>query len=312
MEPLDTARHRRRRHGPPFHCQRMPKASTKAAPDIDKLTEELAADGYLRQRLKPGLRDHTYLCLTDVLAEVSNFAGPARGSVFDYGCGGAPYETLFEQASRYVRADILPGPRVQVVLNPDGSTAEADASHDCVLSSQVLEHVPNTEAYLRECLRILKPGGELLVTTHGLFEEHACPHDYYRWTGIGLQRAVAQAGFEIVSCHKLTAGQRGAIQWLHLLVETLRLPKRDFVYYVLAVFRKLYYWFARPCLNWLGSSFPAQGVLAADDPASIYIGVSVHGRKPRLTNPASEGGRGPVFNQPVKDAGRARTFLNGG
>jgi SAM-dependent methyltransferase len=276
----------------------MPNASSKTGDDLDKLTGELSRDEYLRQRLRPRRRDHAYLCLTDVLNEVSSFAGQAKGSVFDYGCGGAPYELLFQQATRYVRADILPGSRVQVLLNQDGSTGEADSSHDFVLSSQVLEHVPDPQAYLRECFRILKPGGELLVTTHGLFEEHACPHDYHRWTAIGLQRAASQAGFEIVCCHKLTASQRGAIQWLHLLVETLRLPRRDFVFYALAVFRKLYYWIARPGLNWLGSCFPGQGVLPADDPASVYIGVSVWARKPRLTISAAGQGRLPGLSTP--------------
>lgn len=261
----------------PEHMPALPKGTGS---QFAKLAAELSRDEYVRQRLRPQRRDYFCLALTDVLAEVTNFARQAKGSVFDYGCGGAPYEPLFRQASRYVRADIMPGSRVQVLLNPDGSTPESDASHDFVLSSQVLEHVPDPQAYLRECFRILKAGGQLLVTTHGLFEEHGCPHDYHRWTGIGLQRAVSQAGFVIVHCHKLTASQRGAIQWLHILVETLRLPRRDARYYVLAVFRKLYYWFARPCLNWLGSRMSGQAVLPADDPASVYVGISVWARKP--------------------------------
>ncbi len=67
-----------------------------------------------------------------------------------------------------------------------------------VLSTQVLEHVDRPGLYLAECHRVLRPGGRMLLSTHGIMVFHPDPVDYWRWTCDGLQRAVRDAGFEIV------------------------------------------------------------------------------------------------------------------
>ncbi len=59
-----------------------------------------------------------------------------------------------------------------------------------MLSTQVLEHVTDPRLYLAECHRVLRPGGPLLLSTHGIMVYHPDPVDYWRWTGAGLQRAV--------------------------------------------------------------------------------------------------------------------------
>jgi hypothetical protein len=38
----------------------------------------------------------------------------------------------------------------------------------------------------------------MLLSTHGIFVYHPDPDDYWRWTCAGLQRAVREAGFEVV------------------------------------------------------------------------------------------------------------------
>jgi len=43
-----------------------------------------------------------------------------------------------------------------------------DCTFDLVFSTQNIEHVHNTRLYLEECHRVLKPGGQLLITTENL------------------------------------------------------------------------------------------------------------------------------------------------
>jgi len=140
----------------------------------------LSDPDYVRQRLKPRIRDLNYLHLTDLANLMRQVAAKTQGEVFDYGCGGAPYRSLFAHCKRYLAADIQPGPAVDVVLKPDGTTAQPEGNYDLVLSTQVLEHIQQPDTYLRECHRILRSRGQLLLTTHGMFEEHGCPCDFHR------------------------------------------------------------------------------------------------------------------------------------
>jgi SAM-dependent methyltransferase len=85
------------------------------------------------------------------------------------------------------------------------------SDYDCVLSSQVLEHVLSPALYLAECHRVLKLGGSLVLSTHGLFEDHACPHDFWRWTAYGLRKLVEEASFKVDRILKLTTGPRAVM-----------------------------------------------------------------------------------------------------
>lgn len=117
--------------------------------------------------------------------------------VLDYGCADIPYRHLFPAGAEYLAADLPGNPRATVEIAPDGSVQVPDASVDIVLSTQVLEHVVNPALYLSECARALRPGGQLLLSTHGIMVYHPDPDDYWRWTCAGLRRALADAGFEV-------------------------------------------------------------------------------------------------------------------
>lgn len=188
--------------------------------------EGLGEATYLRERTHPLPEDPFYLHLSDLLAALQSHASADSIRVLDLGCGGSPYRSLFPKAA-YLRADIVAASHLDYHINSEGLTNAPDAYFDMVLSTQVLEHCPSPAVYLNECRRVLKKGGKLLLSTHGLFEEHGSPNDYHRWTDEGLRRAIASAGFEVISMTRLTLGPRAALQLLQRSVEKVSLDGRS-------------------------------------------------------------------------------------
>lgn len=165
---------------------------------------------YVRERTEPDPGDFDYLHLSD-LRDGLRLVLPARtGQVLDYGCGGSPYRDLFA-CERYHRADFPGSTGLDFILDSGATVAAADGSYDLVLSTQVLEHVPNPERYLTEARRLLRRGGRLILSTHGTYLDHACPNDYWRWTADGLRLALENAGFDVKTLHKLTTGPRALL-----------------------------------------------------------------------------------------------------
>jgi SAM-dependent methyltransferase len=117
--------------------------------------------------------------------------------ILDYGCAEAPYRGLFPAEVSFVPADLPGNPDAEIEIRHNGTVPVEDASFDIVLSTQVLEHVRDPRLYLSECFRVLRPGGRMLLTTHGVFVYHPDPVDYWRWTCAGLQRETEEAGFEV-------------------------------------------------------------------------------------------------------------------
>jgi SAM-dependent methyltransferase len=176
----------------------------------------LCSEEYLRQRIAPERSDYYYLHLSDLLLAVQAHASTEPLRILDFGAGGSPYRSLFPNA-HYQTAD-LQGSCADFSIDEDGYTNAPDQAFDMVLSTQVLEHCRNPDRYLSEVSRVLKPDGKLILSTHGLFEEHACPYDFSRWTADGLRMIVESSGFTVDSLVRMTAGPRAAI---HLMQSAL-------------------------------------------------------------------------------------------
>jgi SAM-dependent methyltransferase len=183
------------------------------------------------ERLKPRRRDPMFQVLTALGETLGRVVGdlPAGETVVDFGCGDRPYEPLLRRRfARYIGADLPGNLRADLSLSPDGELPLEDTSVDCVLSSQVLEHVTDPAAYLAEAHRVLRPGCHIIVSTHGMWQYHPDPGDYWRWTHAGLRLQLEAAGFEVVRIESVLARVSTALQLLQaaLIVKLSRLPRR--------------------------------------------------------------------------------------
>jgi len=203
------------------------------APDV------LDEHQYLRERTAPRFGDPLYLHLSDLLIALRSALPPAGSRVLDFGAGGSPYRALFA-GSTYHRAD-LPGPAgLDYIIGEDSRVDSPAAAYDCILSTQVLEHVRDPAAYLQEARRLLRTGGHIVLTTHGLFPDHACPHDYQRWTADGLRLAAQRAGFEVDRVDKVTVNARALVLFNEMFTDRLLPRGRDPVRLLIRASRLLY------------------------------------------------------------------------
>jgi SAM-dependent methyltransferase len=123
------------------------------------------------------------------------------GVVLDVGCGAQVYRNLLGKGAAYQGIDTHMAKDQFGYESPDTTYFEgeewpvAEASVDCVLCTEVLEHIPDSLRFLRQIQTCLRPGGRLLLTVPFAARWHFIPRDYWRFTPSGLSRLLAQAGF---------------------------------------------------------------------------------------------------------------------
>jgi SAM-dependent methyltransferase len=158
---------------------------------------------------------HVSRQLRTVVSELISLAGLEPGAVvLDFGCANAPYRDVLPEGVVYVGADLPGNPVAEVELRPDGTVPLPDASCDLVLSTQVLEHVEDPVGYADECYRLLRPGGTLVLSTHGIMYYHRDPEDYWRWTRPGLTKVLTERGFRVDETRGVLALAPAALQIL--------------------------------------------------------------------------------------------------
>jgi SAM-dependent methyltransferase len=158
------------------------------------------------------------------------------GRLIDIGCGVKPYKKLL---APYVSEHI--GVEREGTLH-DKSCVDLfgdayripvdDGAFDSALCTSVLEHLEEPEQALRECHRVLKPGGVAIYSAPFIWHLHEEPRDFYRYSKYGLDYLFRKAGFELVEIKALsgfwvTFGQllvynlyrlnRGPLRWFRII-----------------------------------------------------------------------------------------------
>lgn len=109
-----------------------------------------------------------------IVASVSEFETLGCSQILEVGCGtGRITEALTRAGYSVLPTDISPVLTEQVSrrLGLEGKSQDAtsldfeDSSFKCVVSSECIEHTSHPKTAVREMLRVLEPGGVLILTT---------------------------------------------------------------------------------------------------------------------------------------------------
>ena len=152
-------------------------------------------------RFHANLRPAVDLQVASLLIHLSPWLTKLSGSVLEVGCGAQPYRRLIPEICQYQGLDWVGseehfGYRAPDVIYHDGrSFPFEDNTFDRLFHTEVLEHVYDSEFFLTECHRVLKPGGEMFCSVPFQARYHYIPYDYWRFTPAALERMATSSGF---------------------------------------------------------------------------------------------------------------------
>lgn len=125
-----------------------------------------------------------------------------EGTVLEIGSGDRKWEPFFP--GRYLCLDhpgeqgILPHAERPDVWGDALALPFADGSVDAILCFSVIEHVPDPAALARECARVLRPGGALLLQGPGdLQMTHGEPRHFFNMTRYAYRYLFSTLGLRV-------------------------------------------------------------------------------------------------------------------
>ncbi len=162
-----------------------------------------------------------------------------NGTLLDVGCGaGNAMQILRSKGWRVVGTDFDNGAvenarskGLDVRLGDLQDIKFESNSFDAILCCNVIEHAADPDSLVRECLRILKPGGRLTLITnnaisrgHDRFKEHwrglEIPRHLQIFTPASLKQFVKQIGF-------LSVRSRGCLQGIYYMWDASAIHEKD-------------------------------------------------------------------------------------
>lgn len=120
-----------------------------------------------------------------------------HGRVLDVG-GGArdSYLPFLRVRGTRESLNIDPARDPTHVADLNGPLPLASSSYDTIITLNTLEHVREEALALSELVRLLKPGGRLLLFVPFLYRVHGSPSDYHRHTAAWWEGMLAERGMD--------------------------------------------------------------------------------------------------------------------
>lgn len=135
-----------------------------------------------------------YAFVADTLSRSSN-----DGLAIDVGAGERQFRDLLTRYHQCLSVDFYPYDSVDVVCDLSRGLPLRSDIAGVVLMSNVFEHMKEPESTLRECFRLLRRGGSLVMTVPFMLKTHQAPHDFFRYTNHGLEYLLGKTGFSQVA-----------------------------------------------------------------------------------------------------------------
>ena len=192
-----------------------PPPTTSAGQADIEFSKYLTRGPYHWQEISSSLRGHNAFVRARYDATLQA-AGAVRGArVLDLGCGDAALSFLLrQQGATVVGTDldwigVVWGQRQWRNQGTQAALAMAngydlpfpDAAFDCVICSEVLEHVQRPERLVGEMRRVLKVGGRFVLTTPCRLQEHPDRFHVHEFFPDELQALLTAVGFAEVVVH---------------------------------------------------------------------------------------------------------------
>lgn len=129
------------------------------------------------------------------------------GRVLDLGGDkNSEYLRFFKGTFETTTLNLSSKTRPDIVHDLEKPLPIADGSYDHVLLMNVLEHIFEYRALLQEAVRVLRPGGSIVLTVPLLYPFHASPGDYHRFTATMLEKELEKEGFVDIHIQSLGSG----------------------------------------------------------------------------------------------------------
>ncbi len=140
------------------------------------------------------------------------------GEVLDLGGNRrSPYYRFFSPQANVTASNYLPKDGVDVVVDLSKKFPLASETYGAVLCFNMLYILADRHTALVEMRRVLKPGGQLILSMPFIANEMPEPTDYCRLTADGLKIELEQAGFSDIKITRFGERFTSAAYLLHPL-----------------------------------------------------------------------------------------------
>ncbi|MEO0119271.1 MAG: methyltransferase domain-containing protein [candidate division WOR-3 bacterium] len=130
-----------------------------------------------------------------------------NGTILDLGGSKkSGYHELLKGVHKIITANIDPETGCDLIFDIQDPFPIKDNEIDHVICLNVLEHVFRFQNVFPEVFRVLKKGGNFILTVPFMYQIHNSPDDFFRYTKSSLSRLLKDNGFKIIKIEEIGLG----------------------------------------------------------------------------------------------------------